>query len=184
MVQPTTRPPKTLEDYLALPDDVRAELIGGELYVMQAPSMDHQRVVLALVRALADHADGVDYGEVVVSPVDVFLPSGDIVQPDIVIVPNAQADLCQRNGIHGAPEVLIEVLSPTHSERDRIVKLRLYEQNGVAEYWMVDPETRSVEVFALEEGGFEPRGWFTQDARLASPALPDLELIVSRLFPA
>jgi Uma2 family endonuclease len=183
MAHPTTRPRKTAADYLALPDDVRAELIAGELYVTPAPRPDHQRALQRLFRALAPFAERHERGEVFVAPVDVYLPTGDIVQPDLVLVEAGQSGIVGDDAIHGVPALLVEVLSRSHPERDRIVKRDRYAASGVREYWLVDPDARGVEVFALAERQFEPRGWFTGDAQIVSPSLPGLSLAVASLFP-
>ncbi len=187
MSSPITRPRKTLEDYLALPDDVRAELIDGELYVSPASGMPHQDVVGALFRRLADEVERLEAGKVWIAPCDVYLPTGDVVQPDMLVLLASQAGLVQKDGVHGAPALVIEVLSPFHPERDRFVKMWRYAQSGVAEYWLVDPELRSVEVFTLQQGPgpdarFAPAGWFTGDARVASGVLPGLDLTLEAIF--
>lgn len=187
MSSPITRPRKTLEDYLALPDDVRAELIDGELYVSAAPSPWHQRAVVQLVRLLGDELDRLGLGEVLVAPCDVHLPNGDVVQPDVFVLKAGQEKLLERSGFHGAPLLAIEVLSPFHPERDRFVKMWRYAQSGIAEYWLADPELRSVEVFTLQEGPgpearFAPAGWFTGDAQVTSGVLPGLDLTLEAIF--
>lgn len=182
----TMRPRKTLEDYLALPDDVRAELIDGELYVTPAPGTPHQRVLLDLARRLADEVERLGAGEVFVAPYDIHLPTGDVVQPDVLVVTPAQRDIVREDGIHGAPALAVEVLSPGHPERDRIVKHARYAQAGVAEFWIVDPAARSVEVFRVRQAGasarYEPAGWFTGAAQVHSDLLPDLDLPLEAIF--
>lgn len=182
MVQRTTRPKKTIQDYLALPDEVRAELIAGELYVTPAPRPDHQRVVLRLGLVLAPHVESERIGEIFLSPIDVHLPSGEIVEPDLLFVAADQTGIVRDDAIHGVPRLLVEVLSPSHPERDRIVKMELYARNGVVEYWIVDPAEGSVELFQLEDGRYRPAGWLTGTARLVSPTLPGLALPVADFF--
>ena len=193
MGSPITRPRKTLEDYLALSDDVRAELIDGELYVSPAPGMPHQDVVGTLFRRLADEVERLGAGKAWIAPCDVHLPTGDVVQPDMFVVPSEQTDLVHRDGVHGAPALVIEVLSPFHPERDRFVKMWRYAQSGVAEYWIVDPEARSIEVFRLESPGgardgaggeprFTPAGWFRGEDGVRSGVLPGLDLPLSAVF--
>ena len=188
MGSPTTRPRKTLDDYLALPDDVRAELIDGELYMSPAPGMPHQDVVGALFRRLADEVERLEAGKAWVAPCDVHLSTGDVVQPDVFVVLADQAHLVGQDGVHGAPALVIEVLSPSHPERDRFVKMWRYAQSGVAEYWIVDPELQSVEVFGLHEptapdARFAAAGWFRMGQTIHSEVLPGLDLGVDALFP-
>lgn len=193
MGSPTTRPRKTLEDYQALPDDVRAELIDGELYMSPAPGTPHQRTVVRLVRRLGDELDRLGFGEVFVAPYDVYLPNGDVVQPDVCVLGADQASMVTQGGVHGAPALVIEVLSPGHPERDRLVKMWRYAQSAVAEYWIVDPEAQSVEVFRLQAPGsgpaadaesrFAPVGWFRAGEAVRSEVLPGLDLGVDGLFP-
>ena len=181
MANPTRRPRKTVEDYLALPDDVRAELIDGVLYVTPAPNLDHQDVVGRLYRILADHVEHEASGRLVLSPADVHLPSGDIVQPDLLFVTASREDICSEH-VDGAPDLAIEVISPSGPERDRIVKRALYEQNGVREYWIADPEERTIEVLHLVEGAFAPAGYFREGQVLVSRLLKGLELPVADVF--
>lgn len=178
----TSRPRKTVEDYLALPDDVRAELIDGELYVTPSPETDHQRVVARLSRRLAEHVEEHDVGEIFMAPLDVHLPNGDVVQPDVFFVSKARSDICRR-WIHGAPDLVIEVVSTQHAERDRAVKRSLYARSGVAEYWIVDPRERSIEVLRLEGEGYAPGGWFREDEVLVSPTFPGFTLALTGLWP-
>ncbi len=182
MAYPTTRPRKSLQDYLALPDDVRAELIDGELYMTPAPRPVHQRVGFRLGRAVARLVEGAELGEVFVAPVDVHLPTGDIVQPDIVWIAADQMEILKDDGVHGVPRLCVEVLSPSHPERDRLVKRDRYARSGVPEYWIVDPDSGEIEVFVLTNGRYEPAGWFRGDATLRSQVLPGLALEIEPLF--
>ena len=85
--------------------------------------------------------------------------------------------------IRGVPDLVVEVISTTHAERDRIVKREVYEQAGVPEYWLVDPGSLSVEVFRLEEGTYRPAGYLEGRGTVRSPLLPDVSVNVERLFP-
>jgi Uma2 family endonuclease len=176
------RPRKTVEDYLALPDDVRAELIDGELYVTPGPFADHQRVVLNLGVLLRAHGLAHPSGEVFISPLDVHLPSGDVVQPDVLFVRNENARIVDR-WIAGVPDLLVEIVSPGHAERDRAVKRRLYERNAVPEYWIVDLEERSIEVLRHDGAAFRPAGFFVGSVTLRTPTLPALSLSLDDVFP-
>jgi Uma2 family endonuclease len=176
------RPAKTVEDYLALPDDVRAELIGGELYVTPAPNTGHQRISGALYRLLHARLEKTGLGEVLYAPVDVYLPGGDIVQPDLLVVTAKRAAIVQ-DVVGGAPDLVIEILSPSNQERDLIVKRELYGAAGVREYWIVDGDARALEVLELAHGAYVPRGWFTGERRLVSPLLGSLDATADSIFP-
>jgi Uma2 family endonuclease len=176
------RPRKTVEDYFALPDDVRAELIDGELYVTPARFADHQRVVVNLTRILSTFVLERDLGEVFVAPIDVILPTGDAVQPDVLFVSRERSRIVER-WIEGVPDLLVEIVSPGHAERDRSVKRRLYERNSVPEYWIVDLEERSIEVLRHDGVAFRPAGFLVGSGLLRSPALPGLALPLDDVLP-
>ena len=178
------RPRQTVEDYLALPDDVRGELIDGVVYLMTpAPNLEHQDIVVALTRWLRAHADDTSVGRVFVAPTDVHLASGDIVQPDLLLLLEPHFDATKQfQAYNTPPDLAVEVLSPTRPERDRIVKRHLYAQNGVTEYWIADPETRSVEVLRREEAVYTPAGWFRHEDLVVSPLLPGLRIPLTNVF--
>jgi Uma2 family endonuclease len=182
MTHAMRRPPKTVEDYLALPDDVRAELIGGELYVTPSPDEHHQRISQEICVLLRNALGRTAFGEVFYAPLDVHLPGGDVVQPDLLVVARERASIVER-WVYGAPDLVVEILSPTHRERDLVVKRHLYARAGVREYWIVDGEPRGVEVLALEGEAYEPRGWFTGARELVSPLLGPLGATADSLFP-
>lgn len=183
MAHVQSRPRKTVEDYLALPNDVVAELIDGELYVTPAPSLDHQDVAGALYLALRLFVEPTKWGRAYISPVDVYLPSGDIVQPDVIAIRQERMQIAQ-NVVRGIPDVAIEVISPSRPERDRFVKKQLFAVNGVPEYWIVDPAARSIEVFQLDNGVYAPAGWFTGEATVVSPTVTGLEIPLTSVFRA
>jgi Uma2 family endonuclease len=112
---------------------------------------------------------------------DVHLPSGDIVEPDVLFVAQENHSIIQ-DWIRGVPDLVIEVLSPDGIARDRFVKRDLYARNGVREYWIVDPATRSIEVFALRSRQYEPAGYFQEGAVLTSTVLSGLSLPVTEIF--
>ena len=93
-----------------------------------------------------------------------------------------QSDIVLADAIHGAPHLFVEVLSPSHPERDRIVKRALYARSGINEFWIVDPEAKAVEVFTLGGSGYEPAGWFTGGDTLVSPSLHGLEISLEAIF--
>lgn len=175
------RPRKTIDDFMALPEGIRAELIDGELFMSPAPKSLHQRVVGRLFHLLYERVGTKALGEVFVAPLDVHLPSGDIVQPDILFVAKSNQGIIQ-DWIRGAPDLVIEVLSTEGAERDRLVKRDLYAQNGIREYWIVDPASQTLEVFSPAGNCYEPNGYFDRDDIIVSPLLPEFRISLSDLF--
>ena len=168
-------------DYLKWDDDKRWELINGVAYDMTpAPSFRHQIVVGNLYRKIADMLEGTQC-VVGIAPVDIVLSEADVVQPDIFVV-------CDRGKItdeviKGAPDVVIEVLSPATSLKDRREKKQLYEWSGVREYLLVDPDGKYVERFHLQEdGAFSSGKLFDPEDMLPFVALPDVEVKLSDIF--
>jgi Uma2 family endonuclease len=150
----------TYADYLTWPDDVRYELIDGVAYLMApAPTLDHQDVAGEIFRQLANALGGQPC-RAYIAPVDVRLPKADeddarvdtVVQPDVLVV--CDADKLDRRGVRGAPDLVIEVLSPGTAGHDHRTKRQVYERAGVREYWLVHPTDRMVTIYRLEEGGF------------------------------
>lgn len=175
------RTKRTYADYQRLPEDVRCELIRGEFYVSPSPTDRHQRAVVNLVRILDTFARAQRLGQIYVSPFDCILSDEDVVQPDVLFVSNSNLPNI-RDRLFGAPDLAIEVLSKYHAERDRIVKRDLYAERGVREYWIVDPEERTIEVLVADSGRWRNPGLFGPDDALTSPALPKLELPVAEVF--
>lgn len=176
------KPRKTIDDFMRLPEGALAELLEGELLMTPAPSLEHQRIVGRLFAALAPYVAGGRIGEILLSPIDVHLPSGDIVEPDLVFVGKAHSAIL-RDTIRGVPDLVIEVVSPARPERDLLVKRGLYERNGIGEYWIVTPETRSVEVLIRKDGRYDSHGWFEAADTLTSPTLPGFSLPLTAIFP-
>lgn len=148
----------TWQDVLLAPDDGnRYEAVAGELYVTPPPSYEHQRISARLHIELHRLLEEPGHGVVVYAPVGVEFPDTEEgVQPDLVFVSRARSHIIRRGWIRGAPDLVIEILSPTTAGRDRSVKLDLYRRQGVAEYWVVDPDARAVEVWRFPVGGSSP----------------------------
>ena len=145
----------TIEDIYALPDGERAELIDGQIYYMAPPKRRHQRIVLNLSWKIADHIDSKGGScEVNIAPFAVFLSEDDLnyVEPDISVVCDPKK--LDDQGCKGAPDWVIEVVSPGTRRMDYGVKLFKYRTAGVREYWIVDPASRTVSVYTLEDGAY------------------------------
>ena len=150
----------TYADYLTWPDDARYELIDGEAFLMApAPLIEHQEVAGDVYHQLRNQLDGKPCRPYI-APVDVRLPRADeadaaidtVVQPDVLVVCDpAKID---RRGVRGAPDWLLEVLSPSTAAHDQIAKRRTYERAGVREYWLVHPSDRTLTVYVLDNGQY------------------------------
>ena len=146
----------TYADYLKTSDDERYELLNGELVMPPAPLTGHQMISMALASRLYLYVDEKGLGTVVAAPIDVVLSDTDVVQPDVLFVSSQRSQIVTRENVRGAPDLVVEILSPATEERDRTVKLGLYAQHGVIEYWMVDPDAKTVSVPVA--GGGRVRG--------------------------
>ena len=140
----------TLEDYYALPDDRRAELIDGYFYDMASPTKEHQTILMQIALQLSSAVEAHPACRLYVAPLDVCLDNDEdtMVQPDILIVCN-ENDRDERR-VNGAPDFIVEILSPSSRYHDMFRKLNKYRLAGVREYWIVDPKSRKVTVYDFE----------------------------------
>ena len=145
--------PFTWRDAQRMPeDDNRYEAIGGKLYATPTPSIRHHRFTRRLFQALDPLLVNAGRGELFWAPVGVEFPvTGEGVQPDLLFVSNERAKIIGDDWIRGAPDLMVEIISPSTANRDRGIKRHLYEQQGVSEYWIVDPEENFVEVWRFGE---------------------------------
>jgi Uma2 family endonuclease len=175
----------TYEDYKRLPDDGwRYEVIEGELHVAPAPRPRHQRVVFALSGLLWDYLRHNPLGQAFAAPIDVLLPGlASPVQPDVLFIANDRLDIVKEEFIEGPPDLAIEVLSPSNWLDDRRTKFHLYARAGVREYWIIDLERRTVEVFALRGHSFTLLNRYEPGQTIRSEVLPDFEVAVDEVCP-
>ena len=142
----------TSADYWALPDGQRAELINGKLYAMAPPTLTHQRLVAKFTQLLSSYID-FHAGQCMVIPAPFavnLLADDDIwVEPDISVI--CDPDKLSEKGCSGAPDLIIEIVSPTNGKMDYVTKNALYADAGVREYWIVDPQKRTVVVYHHEK---------------------------------
>jgi Uma2 family endonuclease len=143
-------PPDARAAYLALPEGTRAELINDCIYMSPAPLLPHQIIIHYLDMILGNHVLEHKLGTVLPAPVDVHLNDSNIFQPDLVYVARERRSLLTRKGIMGAPDLVVEVLSPSNAYYDLTEKKRVYELAGVPYYWTLDPETSAFEGWMLE----------------------------------
>ena len=177
----------TYEDYKSLPESEakRYELLGGELVLVPSPTEYHQRISGNLGFILRQFVREQDLGRVYHAPLDVVLGQGDereVVQPDIFFISKERVGIIAEEEIRGAPDLVIEIISPGTEDRDRHYKKTLYARHGVVEYWIVDPKSKTVEVYKLGERGFELVKAYKEGEALESPLLPGLEVDLKEIF--
>ena len=173
----------TYANYRQRPDDERWELIDGEAYAMApAPSVSHQTLVLNMARQIDEALDGTPC-RALIAPLDVLLPKVDeadeaddsistVVQPDILVVCDPEK-ITERN-VRGAPDWIIEVLSPATARHDHLTKRALYQGAGVREYWLVHPVDRILTVYVLQDGQYSAPEIAEMDGERASAIFPDI----------
>ena len=173
----------TYEDYKSLPESEtkRYELLEGELVMVPSPTFEHQDILSNLLVELWNFVEEHDLGVVVTAPLDVVLGE-DVVQPDILYVSKRRARIITHEEIRGAPDLVVEILAPPTAQRDRTYKKRLYARHGVREYWLVDPDEKTIEVLSLGERGFERVSLYHEDETLSSPLLPGLKIELKEIF--
>jgi len=154
-----TRALLTYSDYAALPDDGRRyELHHGELSVTPAPGTRHQGAIVNLITLLNEHVRSRGLGRAFVAPTDCILSNVTVVQPDVLYIATDRLTIISERGIEGAPTLVVEVLSPSTARLDRDRKMKLYAEHGVPYYWIVDPESRSVEAYTLTGAAYALAG--------------------------
>ncbi|MCZ7646414.1 MAG: Uma2 family endonuclease [Planctomycetota bacterium] len=174
----------TYADWLRLPDDgYRYEVLKGELFMSPPPTLTHQWVVRELFVRLCEHARHNDLGEVFTAPVGVKIPGQSVpLQPDLLFVRKSRTRILKDDYIDGAPDLIVEVLSPRNWDYDRNEKYRAYEAGGVKEYWIVDYRAKTVEVFELMRGGYELLAKFRAHQTASSKVLRNFAVKVSAIF--
>ena len=144
---------------LAYKEEPRTELIDGKLVMLAAPTTNHDAVAGAIYYSFYNYLRG-KLCRVFISDTAVYLDDGEEYQPDVKVV--CDRSKIQRDGIHGAPDLVVEVLSPSTARYDKGHKMQVYERCGVKEYWIVDTKSRSIEQYVLENGKFILRGYAQQ----------------------
>jgi len=178
----------TYADYLTWPDEERYELIDGVAYALTpAPGRRHQEVVVEMLRQIADALEGHPC-RVYVAPFDVRLPRDSeadeavdtVVQPDLSVI--CDAAKLDEQGCRGAPDWVIEVISPSTASHDQVKKRDVYERAGVKELWLVHPMDGIVSVYTLEAGGYGKPRVTELEGCLPSVVLPGVEILWARVL--
>ena len=172
----------TYEDYRNTPDDIRYELLDGELVLMPSPKEIHQRLVLSLGTLFNIFVSIRNLGRVYIAPFDVVLSNTIVVQPDLMFISNERSHIITEDNIRGAPDLVIEILSPSNADNDRTRKRAFYERHGVTEYWIFDPDARNITVLLLGENGYELAGIYGEGQTLTTQILDGFRLNLDDIF--
>jgi len=176
----------TYDDFVLFPDDgKRHELIDGEHYVTPSPNLKHQRVSGALYLLIGSWLQDHPVGEIFYAPFDVVFSQHDVVEPDLLYVSNARTtQVLTPANVQGAPDLVIEIGSPSTRQRDETIKRRLYERSAVSEYWVVDPDIDVVRIYRRTGERFDRAIELSREAGdvLTTDLLPGLDLPLGRIF--
>jgi Uma2 family endonuclease len=171
---------KTAADYMAMPwEGKRYELIAGELLLLPTPPIIHQEVLVCLV----GRSSALDrrHGKFCMM-VSCFITEHEVYQPDLLFLPKDNLSLIEKDGVHGAPDFVIEILDPATAYYDLKHKKDIYEKIGVREYWIVDPMDRSIECFVNSGNGYETVFLGKQTGRACSVVIPEFCVEVEEVF--
>lgn len=177
----------TYADYLTWSEEERWEIINGVPYLQAAPTWQHQAVLLELARQFANYLQDKSC-RVFTAPFDLRIPEANekdeetinVVQPDIIII--CDNSRLKKTGYYGVPELIIEVVSPSTGQKDKIEKFNLYEKAGVKEYWIVEPDEKVVMVFTLEEGRYGRPQMYSEEDKVKVSIFDDLVIDLKPVF--
>jgi Uma2 family endonuclease len=172
----------TVEDYRATPEGARYQLLEGDLIMAPAPNLFHQSVAGNIYALLVVFLAKKSVGKVFIAPCDVYLSEHDVVQPDVLFVANAHLDILAEDGVHGAPDLVIEVLSPATAQLDKKTKRIIYARAGVKELWLVDPLLLQIQRYDFARDPAKPVALIEENETLSTPLLPELAIAVAEVF--
>jgi Uma2 family endonuclease len=177
------RTPFTYRDYCLLPEDGRIhELIEGDFFVSPAPATLHQTVSRKLQFALMEALEKPGLAQIFDAPTDLILEDISTVQPDLIIVGADRAHVVTQRAIEGVPSAVVEILSPGSQDRDRYIKLALYQRFAIPEYWIVDPDHGFITALRIKDGEYIERARYDRASTLVSPDFPELHIPLEPLF--
>ncbi len=173
------------DDLRLFPDDgKRHELIDGEHIMSPAPKTKHQNVVSNLLALLHTFVRAHKIGRVFAAPFDIVFSDYDVTEPDILFISREREKIITEDNVRGAPDLIVEILSPSTADIDRKVKYALYEKYGVREYWIIAPDAEIVQIFALRTGAFELLGNFSGKQEIRSEVLSGFVSRAEEIFAA
>ena len=172
----------TYQDYLDTPGDERYELLDGELILVGSPNRNHQTTSMELGSRMHSFVKENDLGWVFHAPYDVLLSDSDVVQPDLLFISKEREHISTHANIQGAPDLIVEILSPSSARRDWGYKRELYARHEVKEYWIVDPTNRIVYVMLLKNGVLDLDATYGEGDTVTSSTLEGFIVDVVDLF--
>jgi len=182
-ILPTTHRRMTAEEYFQLPEGPPYfQLIDGELFMSPSPNFFHQEIVGNIFFLIREYLRRHPLGKVVIAPSDVQFDQDNIYQPDIFFIRNERLGIVDKHGAKGAPDFVVEVISGSTGRLDLGPKKMVYAAQGVIEYWVVLPLTRTVEIYRLPEAADAPAVELAEGASLTTPILPGFELPLAEIF--
>lgn len=173
----------TYSDLQSAPDDgKRYEIFEGELIVTPAPSSLHQIVSDNILYVIKQYEKRTQTGKAISAPIDVYFDDETVIQPDVLFILSNRLDIIEEKRIRGAPDLIVEVLSKSTAERDRGYKLRRYFAEGVQEYWIVDPDERTIELYTGSPKGFSLWKKFNERENFSSVLIPELSFALKEIW--
>lgn len=171
----------TYEDYAAINDDNRYELVEGQLELISpAPSVTHQMISFEMQKVINKSCE-LDY-IILYAPVDVVLSPSEVRQPDLVLIDRNRLNILSNRGVEGAPDLVVEILSPSTLKRDKIDKLQTYANFRIPEYWIVEPNMGFLEQYILREKQYELINIFQGQERVTSPTISCISFTMEEIM--
>jgi Uma2 family endonuclease len=173
----------TVADYRAMPEGPPFyQLVEGELIMSPAPNFRHQVIAKNVFAALHGYLQRQRLGEAYFAPVDVFLSENDVVQPDVFFLSHANQHLIETDGIHGAPDLVVEIVSPGSAQLDKKRKRAIYARSGVKELWLVDPVLEQIHRYDFATEVAKPVRVVDTEEQFETPLLPGLVINAADVF--
>lgn len=182
MASVTDRKKMTYADYLKIQDNNRYEILNGELYMVPAPSTDHQGVSRNLEFLIWNFVKEKGLGKVFYAPIDVVFDDDEVFQPDIVFIKSERQGIISKNAIQGVPDLVVEIVSPSSAFYDTVEKKEIYRKYGVKEYWLIFPDEKGIEILTLENGEYLEFCKSKREGMVKSKLLEGLEIPSKDVF--
>ncbi|MDB6021584.1 MAG: hypothetical protein JWQ04_1441 [Pedosphaera sp.] len=170
-------------DYQEMPEGPPYyQVIEGDLLMSPSPNIFHQDIAGTIYRLVGNFLEKTPVGRVFIAPADVFLGDINVYQPDVLFVSNQRCSIITENGIEGAPDLVVEILSPSTAHLDKGSKRKVYARSGVLEFWLVDLQTRTIQVYLLSKDAETPIATHGEKATFESSLLPGLRFKTAAIF--